>query len=99
MATTSGSAGGALGDGVPTAEALLAEARALLGLRRGQSLPDDAVGLACLGTVHRLQGRYAEASELYRRALALDPEQLQARLGAALLLYLQGNDRRGRRSA
>ncbi|MBM3147920.1 MAG: tetratricopeptide repeat protein, partial [Actinobacteria bacterium] len=51
----------------------------------------DASSLACLGTVRRSQGRYAEASELYRRALALDPEHFQAWMGVAMLLTLQGN--------
>lgn len=67
------------------------EARALLAPARGQAPADDAAGLAYRGTVRRLQGRYAEASELYRRALTLDPEQLQARLGVALVLYVRGN--------
>ncbi len=37
------------------------------------------------------QGRFAEAAELYRRALAVDPEQLHAWVGVAWLLCLQGN--------
>lgn len=52
---------------------------------------DAAFSLALLGTEHRLQNRYAEATELYRRALSLDPEQLDACVGLALLLCLQGN--------
>ena len=51
----------------------------------------DASSLAYLGTVRRLQGRHADASALYRRALALDPQQLHAWQGVAALLCLQGN--------
>jgi len=65
---------------------------------RAEELPEravesrgDASSLAWLGTVRRSQGRYAEASEFYRRALALDPEHLQAWMGVAMLLTLQGN--------
>jgi SAM-dependent methyltransferase/tetratricopeptide (TPR) repeat protein len=53
--------------------------------------PADAAGLARLGTVRRLEGRYAESAELYRRALALDPEPIDAWLGLASLLCLHGN--------
>ena len=60
-------------------------------LERAVESGGDASSLAYLGTVRRLQGRYAEASELYRRALALDPEQLDAWMGVAALLCLQGN--------
>jgi len=60
-------------------------------LERAVELGGDASSVAYLGTVRRLQGRQAEASELYRRALALDPEQLHAWLGVAALLCLQGN--------
>ena len=54
-------------------------------------LGGDASGLARLGTERRLQGAYDEAAELYRRALALDPGELEARQGMALLLCLEGN--------
>lgn len=66
-----------------------------LDVRRAEKPDGDPASLARLGAARRLQGRYAEASELYRRALALDPEQLDAWLGVALLLSARGNPEAG----
>ena len=60
-------------------------------LERAVESGGGASSLAYLGTARRWQGRRAEAAELYRLALALDPEQLHAWLGVAALLCVQGN--------
>ena len=60
-------------------------------MRHEDPEPEDAAGLARLGTERRLEGRQADAAELYRRSLVLDPGQLDASVGLAALLCLQGN--------
>ena len=62
-----------------------------LELKQAGKPEGDPAVLARLGTACRLQGRYAEASELYRQVLDLDPEQLDAWQGVALLLSALGN--------
>ena len=52
---------------------------------------DRAASLARLGIERRRDGRHTEAAELYRQSLALDPGQLDASVGLAALLCLQGN--------
>lgn len=85
------------GDVVPSVEDQLDEALTLGRVEQARELLEraavgaDASGLARLGTVCRSHGRFAEASDLYRHALALDPEQPHARQGVAWLLCLQGN--------
>jgi len=58
---------------------------------RDRKAQGSAARLARLGDWHRRQGRHTSAAALYRRALAFDPEQLDAGLGLAVLLCCQGN--------
>lgn len=51
----------------------------------------DAASLTGLGALRRSQGRDDEASELYRRALALDPGHPDAWLGVAALFCQRGH--------
>jgi len=49
--------------------------------------PDAAVPLTNLASIQRGRGEFAEALELYERAIAADPELIDARIGRSGALY------------
>ena len=49
-------------------------------------IPNSATDFTHLGHVLREQGKMEESAAAYERALALDPDKLQALLGACLML-------------
>ena len=52
--------------------------------------PTDVASLAELATVQGWQGRHSEAAATWRRAVAIEPESAELRLGLARVLYWSG---------
>lgn len=74
----------------------------LLGKAQGQykalrkAYPDDARALNGLAGLHLRQGENSKALELYNKALEIDPEDADARLGAGLIYQAFGDYQRKR---
>ena len=67
----------------PEAERLMREAAA--------KYPDDPAVLCALGYVEQTQGDHKKAREMYRRALALDPNRIDAATNLGVLEAQAGN--------